>query len=353
MRRSLTITSSAYRDAGVQLDDCATLIIFFGKEPLKSCSVYLGKEQWECVTAEKRELEAEWFGFLLRHLCYRAPETLSSQLHVTSPDNSVWLQAMVLEREGMTLDELVDRFAHRIRSPTGAENTLIVPYGDRGHWSLFVVEKDRVYHFDPLPGIHDQEESGDFYLVVVLAWAKVRGYECGSKEWKLLVEGNPVKTNLARQKSEWECGYAVCYMLWQYLVLRGTAGEAPSETLLNHKDWLVFEDGRSYVRWAMEALYCEVRHPSPVYGLPRIPSTDYIQELERVEREADSVFEEARRTKPVSSQNSLQKMYPKVKVGDLCFTKTFLTMTQEAEAGAETRRKNKQQTQRPKTKQRK
>lgn len=241
----------------------------------------------------------------------------------------------------MTLDELVDRLAHRIRSPTGTENTLIVPYGERGHWSLFVVEKENAYHFDPLPGFHSGPEVANFYFVVVLAWAKVKGYKVGSEEWRLLVEGEPVALNAAKQKTEWECGYAVCYMFWQYLVLRGTAEEAPSDTLGKQSNWLVFEDGRSYVRWAMEALYCEVVHPSPRYGLPRIPSTDYIQELERAERESDRLFEETRRSAPVSGPNSLQELYPLVEVEDLCFTQTYAQMRKEAEAGAETRRKKK------------
>ena len=75
-----------------------------------------------------------------------------------------------------------------LRSSTDWENTLVVPYHDKDHWSIFVIELSQMYHVDLVFGFHTSRYVKNFVFLVHLGWALARGIIVGSDLWYSLLK---------------------------------------------------------------------------------------------------------------------------------------------------------------------
>jgi hypothetical protein len=54
-------------------------------------------------------------------------------------------------------------------------NTVVVPYLDKDHWSLYILEEEQTIQCDFIPGFHNNTTSKKFAHNVRIAWALSRG----------------------------------------------------------------------------------------------------------------------------------------------------------------------------------
>ena len=66
-----------------------------------------------------------------------------------------------------------------VRTVSGLEDTLVVPYQNMSHWSIFVVEDSQTIQFDTL-NMHRDERADNFAFVLHMAW----GVSPKSAMWK-------------------------------------------------------------------------------------------------------------------------------------------------------------------------
>jgi hypothetical protein len=54
-------------------------------------------------------------------------------------------------------------------------NTVVVPYLDKDHWSLYILEEEQTIHCDSIIRFHNNTTSKEFAHNVHIAWALFRG----------------------------------------------------------------------------------------------------------------------------------------------------------------------------------
>lgn len=251
--------------------DLADAVEFFGAEKTRAATISLSRREWLCVLKDEEEMEGSFFEFLIKHVAYRTPEALLVQLRVVSSFMVSALQ-LHIKTPRVSLDEVVGWIAKWMTRGSGRENTLVVPYGDDCHWSIFVVEKSRTYHIDPIPGYHGGKTVKNFLFLVHLSWAQVLGHEVDSPAWSELVFREATRVPVERQEGSWVCGYISCWHLRNFIRARGCRGESDHDGLMRtvETDWRTLETNRSYHKWFLESLYAEVVFPERTLGLPTI-----------------------------------------------------------------------------------
>lgn len=222
-------------------------------------------KDWECVLEDKKEMEGCFLDLLLRHIVFWAAPNVREQYHVAHNWMSQEMQ-LFLDGRNKGWDDLVSWVARSVRSKTMTENTLIVPYNDRGHWSVFIVEEDWTYHSDTLSELHEGPTARNFLYLVHMGWALARGVEVNSAAWREWQERQPIRLNVPLQADLWECGYMASLGFWQYLQSRGSSRFADRERVTTgaYRIW----DGRKAYRWFMQALYLELVAPLPFHEVP-------------------------------------------------------------------------------------
>ncbi len=54
-------------------------------------------------------------------------------------------------------------------------NTVVVPYLDKDHWSLYILEEEQTIHYDSILRFHNNTRSKEFAHNVHIAWALSKG----------------------------------------------------------------------------------------------------------------------------------------------------------------------------------
>jgi hypothetical protein len=124
-----------------------------------------------------------------------------------------------------------------LRSSTSWKSTLVVPYHDKDHWSIFVNELSRTYNLDPLPGLHTGRYVKNFIFLVHLGWALARGVVVGSDPWHSILKRQPFGVPAPTQKENWEYGFVACMMFWQFMLKRGSRLELDVNLLYHKNNW--------------------------------------------------------------------------------------------------------------------
>ena len=99
---------------------------------------------------------------------------------------------------------------------------IVVPYWDRGHWSLYMFEEGVTIHCDSVEGFHGGDEKEETFRRLIRAmWAEQRGMAASDFAYHTFV-GAPVYRPKVKQSYDgWACGYDVIANLDTYLKLRG------------------------------------------------------------------------------------------------------------------------------------
>lgn len=217
---------------------------------------------------DKEYLEGTHLDILARHIFYRAPLEVRRQYHITHNWISAVLHYALIE-SGRTWDTVVDVAWRHIQSSSNTENTLIVPYHDRDHWSYFIVEDSWTLHIDSLQ-IHRGRETNNFLLLIHMAWALCRGVQVGSKAWEAWIRRSAMLLPTPMQSQGWECGLMACHGLWQYMILRGRNKRSGAAVLepSRYVKWT----GKQGRDWYTGVLYLETVAPHPDFEKPSFPS---------------------------------------------------------------------------------
>ena len=176
---------------------------------------------------------------------------------------------MQLNSEGSTWDGVGAWLSKVLRSSTVWENTLVVPYHDKDHWSVFVIELSRTYHLDPLPGLHEGRYVNNFVFFIHVGWALAKGVVIGSAPWHSILKRKSFRLPAPKQQANWECGYAACMMFWQYMMERGSRLETDLNLMFLKENWIE-GDGVFLQRWALQVVYTEIAYPHPNFDVPEI-----------------------------------------------------------------------------------
>jgi succinate dehydrogenase/fumarate reductase cytochrome b subunit len=99
---------------------------------------------------------------------------------------------------------------------------MVVPYLDKNHWSLYIMEEGCTIHCDSIPGFHNNKLSKEFVQNVRIAWALSRALN-EDVDFKTFI--NNVDTILPKvfaRTNSWECGHHVVFNFRTYLQGQGT-----------------------------------------------------------------------------------------------------------------------------------
>jgi len=96
-------------------------------------------------------------------------------------------------------------------------NTMVVPYLDKNHWSLYIMEEGHTIHRDFIPGFHNSRLSKEFAQNVCIAWGLSKGLYEDDVDFKTFVNVDTILPKVFAQKNSWECGYQVVFNFRTYL----------------------------------------------------------------------------------------------------------------------------------------
>ena len=125
----------------------------FGPDKMKVVTILLNQADWGCILQDGRELDGSLKEFLLRHIVYRTDPEI--QNHYTLTHN--WMSNCMHSKidDLRTWDNVVDHTYYTVRTVSGLEDTLLVPYQNMSHWSIYIVEDSQTIHIDTLNMHHD------------------------------------------------------------------------------------------------------------------------------------------------------------------------------------------------------
>jgi len=155
-------------DPGVHPGDLGDCIFYFSHDPRTNCNIPAVSNEWASVLKPGAEMSGHFLDLLLRHLVLRAPAHVASQYHMAGSEMSA-VFAQTMRGCGSDWEWLGDIGLRWFSSSGRTENTLVVPYLDHGHWTLFIVEKDVTYHLGLLLHLHDSLWSDNFVVLVHIA----------------------------------------------------------------------------------------------------------------------------------------------------------------------------------------
>jgi hypothetical protein len=247
--------------------------VYFSDDIRKLVLVPTKIQDWDCILEPRKMLRDPFLDLGLRSLVLRAPDWLRDRIHVVSSNLTGILPYYLVENKD-SWEWLGDMGLKFFQGCSGQEDTLVVPYMDKQHWSLAIVEDKRTMLVGTRNVVHDTKAFDDFVMLVSSAWGIVRGFRPGSSEWVRLVARKWKNVEWPNQRSDWECGYMLIVMLWQYLQYRGLETRDPvafEKADVMRVKWLDW-NGELCARFLLQLIYCETarldhRHPKPRFVL--------------------------------------------------------------------------------------
>jgi hypothetical protein len=82
-----------------------------------------------------------------------------------------------------------------------------MPYLDKNHQSLYIMEKGHTIHCDSIQGFHNNRLSKEFVWNVCIAWALSKGLNEDDANFKTFVNVGTIMPKVFDQKNSWECGH--------------------------------------------------------------------------------------------------------------------------------------------------
>ena len=263
-------------------------MLVFGPDKRKAVTISLNVADWGCILEDGRELDGSLMDFLLRHIVYRTHPEVRQYYALTHN----WMSSVMQSKldDAGTWDEVVYYIYRIVRTVSGLEDTLVVPYQNKGHWSIFVVEDSQTLQFDTL-NMHRDERAGIFAFVLHMAWAMARGVSPKSDMWKKW-QGRKVKrVPIPKQELAWECGYLSCLAFWQYMVIRGSSASS-DPVALDRQEWQDWAGSKARL-WLVQALYLELVSPPIGFSKPTVdvwsPVQAYVLASENMEGDDETM----------------------------------------------------------------
>jgi hypothetical protein len=89
------------------------------------------------------------------------------------------------------------------------EHTLVLPYNEQSHWSLFILEHHYTLHFDYIIRYDKTWKENQFVKCATFGWSYAKGISHNFNEWVIIGIGPIVNVPLPSHNGTWECGYLV------------------------------------------------------------------------------------------------------------------------------------------------
>jgi hypothetical protein len=67
------------------------------------------------------------------------------------------------------------------------QDTVVIPYFDHRHWTLFVLKDSKTYHFGKAMDVHENMWADDYVTLFHVAWATAFGKNPGHADWWRIV----------------------------------------------------------------------------------------------------------------------------------------------------------------------
>jgi len=84
---------------------------------------------------------------------------------------------------------------------------MVVPYLDKNHWTLYILEEGCTIHCDSILGYHNSRPSKEFVQNVHIAWALSKGLNEDDAYFTTFVNVDTILPKVFVQKNSWECGH--------------------------------------------------------------------------------------------------------------------------------------------------
>jgi hypothetical protein len=94
---------------------------------------------------------------------------------------------------------------------------MVVPYLDKNHWSLYILEEGCTIHCDFILGYHNSRLSEEFAQNVRIAWVLFRGLNETNADITTFIHVDTILPKVSTQKNSWECGHQVVFNFTTYL----------------------------------------------------------------------------------------------------------------------------------------
>ena len=167
----------------VQLGDDA---VYFSGDIRRQVLVPMRTEEWDCILKPETKIWNHFVELALRSVVLRTPDEIRDRIHVSSTQ-FFSLLPFYLNDAGDSWEWLGDMGMRWLQGSGGREDTIVVPYMDKDHWTLVIVEEAKTYLMGTETRLHNNAAVDDFVMLVHAAWGIVRGYRPGSEEWVRLV----------------------------------------------------------------------------------------------------------------------------------------------------------------------
>jgi hypothetical protein len=198
------------------MGDIGEFVCFYPNKKRARVVVNLNAQSWDCAFVEKVKLSESFVDLVLCHIVLRLPEVVATKYHVASTNIHRCMTAHLHEQQQRdTLEswEWLGDMGHRwLLSSHKDQNTVVVPYYNHGHWTLFVLEDSKTYHFGAGMDVHDNMWADDYVTLLHVAYATALGKNPGHTDWWRVVAHGVSKYRWGGDYTSWECGYVMAYM---------------------------------------------------------------------------------------------------------------------------------------------
>jgi hypothetical protein len=142
----------------------------------------------------------KWLDFMLAHTL--AKNIMSNKcMYILLNAQAFTLLKIKLQNAGGTKQWGTKYFKHGSR----LSNTMVVPYLDKNHWSLYILEEGCTIHCDFILGYHNSRPSMEFTQNVCIAWALSKGLNEDDIDFTTFVNVDTILPKVSVQKNFWEC----------------------------------------------------------------------------------------------------------------------------------------------------
>ncbi len=94
---------------------------------------------------------------------------------------------------------------------------MVVPYLDKNHWSLYIMEEGHTIHCDFIPWFHNRKSPKEFAQNVHITWALSKGSNEDNVDFKTFFNVDTILPKVFAQKNSWECAHQVVFNFRTYL----------------------------------------------------------------------------------------------------------------------------------------
>jgi hypothetical protein len=184
---------------GTPLDAFDYIVFFKG---LKRMKVNISLFDLDHFTGFETPISDKWLDFTVVHTFAQNVASKRGMYLLLNAQASRLLQNEA-QNEGGTMWWGKKYFKHN----STFNNIVIVPYLDKDHWSLYILEEEQTIHYDFILGFHNNTTSKEFAHDVCISWDLFSGLNEDDTKFATFMNVDTVVPKVFAQKNSWECGH--------------------------------------------------------------------------------------------------------------------------------------------------